>query len=607
MLKFNGVADRAARFLQKEQLSDPVLWAKFVDVFRTQPDAVNQGWRGEYWGKMMRAASLVYGYTRDPELYAILSDSVRDMMTVAENDGRVSTYPREAEFDSWDIWCRKYVMLAGEYFMEVCEDEQLKTDLLRFICGCADYIIAHIGADKKKITSASRSWFGINSSSVLEPIVRLYKLTGEKRYLDFAAYIVDEGGASNVNIFERAFENKLFPYQYGVSKAYELTSCFEGLLEYALVTNNERWLTAVMNYGSAILDSEISVIGSCGITHELFDHTRTRQTVRQDDVMQETCVTVTWMNFCSRLLKLTGDSRYADAMEKAFYNAYLGAINFGHKECIRLKAPIEKKEIVPTYLAFDSYSPLIPGTRGMKVGGYQILPDKSYYGCCACIGSAGVGIFLKNAVTLDKDGIVINFFESGSAKLNFRGTDVEISMETAYPADGHVKLHVKTAAPTAFTLKVRNPGWSDLPNGYSIYNKTWCDDTLEIDLSMPIRLHYPEHWEEDLVYTDTFVDADGNLNAAPKTVFHRPEEDNYVAVTRGPLTLAADSRTGKPAGSVFSVPNTAVPGVNEITDGVPCMVRMEFTAPDGERFSLVDYASAGLDWETEIAAWLPTK
>ncbi len=607
MLKFNGVADRAARFLQKEQLSSPALWAKFVDVYRSQPDAVNQGWRGEYWGKMMRAAALVYGYTRDPELYTVLADSVRDMMTTAEADGRVSTYPRDAEFDSWDIWSRKYVMLAGEYFLEVCEDEHLKADLLQFICRCADYIISHIGPDKKKITAASRSWFGINSSSVLEPIVRLYKLTGEKRYLDFAAYIVEEGGASNVNIFELAFENKLYPYQYGVSKAYELTSCFEGLLEYALVTNNERYLTAVLNYGKAILDSEISIIGSCGITHELFDHTRTRQTVRQDDVMQETCVTVTWMNFCSRLLKLTGDSVYADAIEKAFYNAYLGAINVEHKESIWLKDPIEKDGVVPTYLAFDSYSPLIPGKRGMKVGGYQVLPDKSYYGCCACIGSAGVGIFLKNAITADDDGIVVNFFEKGSAQLKYNGTDVTVSMETNYPADGHIKLTVKTAAPAAFTLKLRNPGWSSSPTGYSAYNKVWSEDTLEINLDMPICLHYPEYWDEDLVYTDAYVDADGNLNAAPKKVSHKAEEDNYIAVTRGPLTLAADARTGKSPYSVFSVPHTAERGKNEITNGVPCLVRMDFTSPDGEKFSLVDYASAGLDWDTDIAAWLPTK
>jgi hypothetical protein len=44
-----------------------------------------------------------------------------------------------------------------------------------------------------------------------------------------------------------------------------------------------------------------------------------------------------------------------------------------------------------------------------------------------------------------------------------------------------------------------------------------------------------------------------------------------------------------------------------ITDGVPCRVKLHFTPENGEPYCLVDYASAGLDWETDIAAWLPTK
>ena len=148
MLKFQGVAHKTAHFLQKEQLKDRALWKKFVDIFRTKPDGENQGWRGEFWGKMMRAAALVYEYTRDEELYSVLNESVADMMSVAEADGRVSSYKRAAEFDSWDLWCRKYVILACEYYLEICKDEDLKNKVVSFICRCADYILDHIGADK---------------------------------------------------------------------------------------------------------------------------------------------------------------------------------------------------------------------------------------------------------------------------------------------------------------------------------------------------------------------------------------------------------------------------------------------------------------------------
>lgn len=89
------------------------------------------------------------------------------MLTVAEPDGRVSSYKRDKEFDSWDIWCRKYVMLGCEYYLNVCPDKNLKDEVTEFICRCADYIIEHIGPVKKEITSATRSWFGLNSSSAL--------------------------------------------------------------------------------------------------------------------------------------------------------------------------------------------------------------------------------------------------------------------------------------------------------------------------------------------------------------------------------------------------------------------------------------------------------
>ena len=51
---FEGLAHHTALFFQREQFYDRALWAKFADVFRTQPDEENRGWRGEYWGKMMQ-------------------------------------------------------------------------------------------------------------------------------------------------------------------------------------------------------------------------------------------------------------------------------------------------------------------------------------------------------------------------------------------------------------------------------------------------------------------------------------------------------------------------------------------------------------------------
>ena len=607
---FCGVANDAAVLLQEKFLCDVPLWRLFVEVFRTKADSATGGWRCEFFGKMMRGAALVCAYTENDELYDVLTDVVRDMLTVAEEDGRVSTYTRETEYRGWDVWGRKYVLLGMQYYLDICRDPALSAEIIAFMRGCADAILAEVGQGKRDITETARHWYGLNSCSILEPMVKLYRLTGDARYLDFATYIVERGGSHRVNIFELAYEDKLLPYQYGVSKAYEMTSCFEGLLEYYYVTGIEKHRETVVRYAEAVLNSELSIIGCSGVTHELFDHTVTRQTTKYDGVMQETCVTVTMMKFFLRVLALTGDARYADAAECAFYNAYLGALNVESALADAFALYGQRYpdvEIKPTVLPFDGYSPLLPGRRGKQVGGFQLLPDGSYYGCCACIGAAGVGVFLENSVTVEGDCVTLNFYEKGTVAFRISDTDVTLAIDTAYPTDGKIAITVTAAAPVRFTLRLRIPAWADGKGGYIDYQRLWHCDTVKLDLPMVLRVQRPCVWEKDTVYTAVNWMSPGQFaEVSAIEVAHKPEEEKYFAVMRGPLTMAADSRTGKEADSLFSLPVGSLPEPPVIVEGTPCLLRLQITPEKGEPYSLVDYASAGRDWQTLIAAWLPT-
>ena len=624
--KYDGLSDSAARFLIEKQLCDRVAFAKFVDQFRTRTDSENRGWRGEYWGKMMRGACLVYEYSQDVELYDVLCETVRDMMTVTDGDGRVSSFTKETAFTAWDIWCRKYVLLGMEYFLDICRDGELKKEIISFISAAADDILENIGEGegKKEINHATNHWLGLNSSSLLQPMVRLYLITREQKYFDFCQYIVDRGGADGVNVFRRAYENVLYPYQYGVSKAYEMTSCFEGLLDFYRVTGCEEYKTSVVNFARALIDSEISVIGSSGCTHELFDHTKTRQTQFYDGIMQETCVTVTWMKFCSELLRLTGDAIFADQIEHSFYNAYLGSINTEWVMCddTSIKRRFEKEnrrgEMKYTVLPFDSYSPLIPGKRGRKVGGFQFLPDNSYYGCCVCIGAAGVGVFHKHAILREQNGVVVNFYENGEAKINADGGEILIRTATNYPADGKIDLTVENnSAISPLPFKLRIPAWSKntkiksdvkykIKDGYAIFELSENKTNIALELDMSIRVTLPEKWDLDVL----FINTCGTIRP-PVAVRHRDEDDGYISLSRGPLTLAADSRLGRDAKSVFSFREEngrircKVCNDRIISHTSSATIKCEFTDKNGESFYLIDYASAGKDWKSDIAAWIP--
>ena len=632
--QFGGVFADTLAFTKQYQLMSSEHWTRFVNQFRTEADSKNRGWRGEYWGKMMRGACFVCATTRDAELEAVLRTTVEDMLTAADPSGRISSYSPETEYDGWDLWSRKYVMLGMEYFWEICHDEDLKARIVASLRGQADVILAHIGPSeegKKPVTLATRNWRGLNSVSILEPMVRLYHLTGEKKYLDFSAYLVSTGAIDGENLFELAYEDRLYPYQYPVTKAYEMMSCFEGLLEYARVTGEQKYLDTVVRFAHRVMESDVTVIGSCGCTHELFDHSTFRQTSTDyTDIMQETCVTVTWMKFCMQLLYLTGDPAFADQIEQSFYNGYLGALNTEHK--IPDGLPFQKyPELRPEALPFDSYSPLTPDTRGRKVGGLQVMADNTYYGCCACIAAAGIGLLSRVALQRGEQGLYLNLYEVGRVQtLAPDGTPLTLRIDTEYPKDGTIRLALEKENTEAFTLYLRVPAWSEqnvlevsdgatakacaaagaylpveIPAG-----EGECGMTLTLDMRTkcihPIgvgygkdELHVQVDWANNCIIPTEYIED-------PKSRYH-------VALRRGPLMLGGDNRLGRsvdepvcPAELADGTVNASLLAASEIP--YPCLVAVRVPQKNGTSLVLTDYSSVGKTWDetSRCAVWLPT-
>ena len=592
---YRGPMDHAIRFLEDFQLLDMTLWEKFAKVFAEQPapDTADKGWRGEYWGKMMRGGCITYQYTQNPALYKTLTRAVELLLETAEANGRISTYDREAEFDGWDMWCRKYVMLGLEYYLQICTDPSFAERILAAICGEADYIIDRLGADKIDITKTSTHWEGVNSSSVLEPIVRLYNLTGVQKYLDFATYIVERGAAETQNLFKMAYEDAFPPHQWKVIKAYEIISCFEGLVEYYRVTGIEKWKEAALRFGRKVYEYEVSIIGSCGCWHELFDNASKRQlTTAYTGLMQETCVTVTWMKFCYQLLCLSGDSRFADEIERSMYNALLGAINFD-------------KNTAHSGLPFDSYSPLVMGTRGRYVGGRKTLSDGSDYGCCACIGSAGTGLIPAASMLLREDGVAVNLYIPGTAATRTPdNAPLEIAVKTAYPVDGAITLTLDTTSKQPFTLALRIPAWSHCTtvslNGqlihatagtYAEIHRVWeCGDVVELFFDMRTRVIHP--------------DPEG-----------LPDENSpyHVALLRGPLVLARDARLKDDLLRPVDIDEDGGCYAMEVlpadSPDFVCNCAFQIRQKDGSYLPVIDYASAGRTWDNRslMSAWMHTR
>ena len=592
--QYGGFPQKVVDFICNVQLKDAKLWKKCVDVFGTNIDIADKGWRGEYWGKMMRGACLTYAYTNDNELYDTLSVAVKGLLSKQEDSGRISTYDAQNEFNGWDVWARKYVMVGLEYFYRICKDEALKEQILTALIKHADYIVDHIGREdegKKPIETTSNIYGSLNSCSILDAFLQLYKLTNHERYIKFAEYIISVGGAGGRNLIKCVEEDVLKVHEFPQTKAYELMSFFEGLLTYYECTGNEYYLNIVIKLFEDLQETEQTIIGSMGTRFEFFDDSTNKQTEFSDLPMLETCVTVTWIRILTRLLALTGDVKYADRIEIAAYNALFGAVNFD-----MLPQYCFEKDCKLDGLPFDSYSPLFANHRGDRIGGFKDFPDGTHYGCCACIGAAAVALFPLSAVMTEAEGIVVNQYLNGTAEVTLpSGNNVKVYISTNYPRTERIWIRFMPEKEDPFFIKLRIPGWVDgeakftvggqeyrIEKGYLLFEE--LSEKTEICLDLPLKVE--------------------SIQRNGKTAF-----------TRGPIVLARDEQK---EGRKIDFNQTILLKCQEdeefIIRELPLSddehYRCELKTIDGDKIILSDYATCGKKWMDElryISAWLKVR
>ncbi len=587
--QYIGIVHDMISFIEKFQLLDDRIWEFFVDEFANPTDQTNGGWRGEYWGKTMRGACVVYQYTQNEALYQQLEKAVRGLLKTQDEQGRISTYTADNEFFGWDMWSRKYVLLGSLHFLDICKDDALKQEIIIAMGAHLDYIISKIGDGKIDINSTSAFWGGVNSCSILEPVMRFYNVTGKQKYLDFAAYIIDHFVVDGLNMFDLAIEDKLMPYQYPVTKAYEMMSCFEGALEYYRVTKDEKYLRAAANYGRRVAETDVTVIGCCGCTHELFDNSTMNQTLTTyTGIMQETCVTVTWIKFCAHLLSLTSDSFFADEIEKAVYNALYGSVN-----------TYERPE--NGGLPFDSYSPLRKNVRAKGIGGMQKVGGIYFYGCCACIGSVALGLVPQISLMSTEDGFAQNLFVPGKVLAKTpNGNLVSMNCNTTYPATSRVEITLSLDAPETFDYALRIPSYSKITfvslNGEAVPVNTENG-----------YLHLCREWKNG----DSIV---LNFDFSLKVIhaLDNPADENakyHVAFQVGPVVLARDARISEDVGEAIDLDESKLRLMANKFASFDTLCEYELAVNETDTIRLIDYQSAGKTWnkDSEMECWIPIK
>lgn len=585
-ITLKGGLERELRLSQEGWILGDVPYHAFADFFRK---GTPQFALGEMWGKFVRSGCMFYRHSRDPRIKARMQEAVADILSTERANGSISTVPvaEQPGGRNGDLWERKYVLLGLEgYYADVEADPRVLAAMRRQ----ADAILAQIGPDPKQdVLALGWSPNHVESSTLLEPMVRLYRLTGETRYLDFAKYLVARGGALGSDLVQMAHD-KVPPHLMGgvYPKAYETTSYFEGLADYLRVADDARVHRAVTNYFALVRDRELTIAGNGGadqpyhprVMGEAWGDTAREQTNPDIKRMMETCTGVTWMKFCSHILRLEADASAAEAIERYVYNGLIGAMK-------------------PDGCGF-SYVNLLDGHKvtnqgwGWKFSGKPVT-------CCNLNGPMGLAYIPHVAVMQAAEGPVINLYNGFTAQAKTAsGGDVRLEMATDYPLSGAVRLQVTPAKAEAFTIRLRNPACSDAtvvringqvvplaarPAAYLELVREWRPgDCIEIDFSLRCKL----------------VKGPRGVNRAG---------NGRVALVYGPVVLARDERRDPHFNDAVEIIAAADGTVNaRRIDPPPTGARLAFEVPtlDGP-IVMTDYASVDCwDGKNRVRTWLPT-
>lgn len=554
---------------------------RLIDPFTQRTET--SCWQSEFWGKWFTSAVLAYRYRPDAKLKTALDKAVTGLLQTQTPDGYIGNYADASHLQSWDIWGRKYCMLGLLAYYDITGDKNSLDGAKKV----ADHLIKELEVKRVTIVKLGNHR-GMAASSVLEPITLLYNRTKDKRYLDFAKEIVSEWetpdgpqliSKAGVDVSNRFPKPKnWFGWEQG-QKAYEMMSCYEGLLELYRITGNKAYKEAVEQTWKNITEKEINIAGS-GAAVECWFGGKQLQTMPIAHY-QETCVTATWIKLNQQLLRLTADARYADAIEQTYYNALWGAMKTDGSD-------------------WAKYSPL----AGIRLEGDEQC--SMGLNCCVASGPRGLFTLPLTAVMSEQEGIRINFFAEGTYHLQTpKQQKADIIQQTDYPATGNIGLKINIPAGENFTVHVRIPLWSQRSivtiNGEAVTG-----------IIAGQYLAITREWKPgDQIFVS--LDMRGRI-------VHLGELPENIAILRGPLVLARDARLGGQAVDEAAMPVTNKEGFIDLeatgtkTNGIWLQFKAPFIVESHKEAGskpvslvLCDYASAGNthDEISHFRVWIP--
>ncbi len=332
-------------------------------------------------------------------------------------------------------------------------------------------------------------------------LVRLYRATGEAKYLELAKYLIHCRGRAETHKLYGLYAQDHLPIEQqteAVGHAVRAGYLYSGVADVAALTGDQAYLHAIDRIWTNMVSRKMHITGGIGLpAGEAFgaDYELPNKTA-----YNETCAAIANALWNHRMFLLHGDAKYLDVLERVIYNGFLAGI-----------AIQGDAFFYPNVLEAD-------GASRFNHGAVRRAP---WFGCSCCPVNVvrfipGIAGYIYAA---QADSLYVNLFIGGAGDVQVDDQAVKVAQETRYPWDGAVALTVTPARKQTFALRVRIPGWvrnepvpSDLyryadnlkpawslrvngkaitvplEKGFAVVRREWkAGDRVELKLEMPVR------------------------------------------------------------------------------------------------------------------------
>jgi len=450
--------------------------------------------------KVLEAAAFSLAVQSDPKMDAYLDKLIALIASAQEPDGYLYTtrtidpqHPHDwSGTQRWvnDEEQSHELYNAGHLFEAAAAHYQAtgKTNLLSVALKEADLLCGAFGPAANQL----HLWPG--HEIVEMGLAKLYRVTGNARYLNLAKYFIDvRGGHPGGDDYHQSHMPPVDQTE-AIGHAVRAGYLYSGMADVAALTGDPNYLRAIDAIWENCVSKKLYLTGGIGARHdgEAFGNNYELPNL---SAYNETCAAIANDYWNERLYLLRGDAKYIDVLERALYNGLLAGVSLDGA-----------RFFYPNPLESD--------------GAYERSP---WFGCACCPGN--ITRFLSSLpgyfYVRKNDAIFVNLYASGRAEITLDdGRAIALTQETRYPWDGAVRITVAPNKESKFTVAVRIPGWARneatpgglyrflegaphepvalavngkqvaimLDKGYVRLDRNWKNgDLIELNLPMPVQ------------------------------------------------------------------------------------------------------------------------